>query len=562
MNRYCPRIEFDSYEDFKKNFVINVPENFNFAYDIVDTYAIEEPERQALVWCNDEYSVKRFTFADIKRLSDKTANFLVSAGIGKGDKVMLMLKQRPEIWVTLMALCKIGAVAIPASFQLKSHDITYRCDAADVKMIICVDDGDICDNVYEALGEAKTLKSLAVLFDNEANLRPAGIPVYDFGKCVDEADENWVRPENYACGEDMMLLYFSSGTTGMPKMVEHDFTYPLGHITTAYYWQRVIDGGVHLTQSDSGWAKFAWGKIFGQWVCGSAIAAYDTEKFDPAHMIMAIKALEPTTFCAPATIYRFLIKEDMKPRDFASVKHACVAGEALNPEVFNKFYSLTGLKVADGFGQTETTVLIANFKWFDIRPGSVGKPSPLYDLEVVDEDGERCEDGMVGNIVIRNAKGSNKPVGLFKGYYINDDANAAAFNGSVYNTGDMGWRDGDGYIWFTGRNDDVIKCSGYRIGPFEVESALHTHPSVLECAVTAVPDPVRGQVVKATIVLSKGYVASDALTKELQQHVKMVTAPYKYPRIIEYVKELPKTTSGKIKRSDIRNADVKKEWKK
>ncbi|MEF9988064.1 MAG: AMP-binding protein, partial [Christensenella sp.] len=352
-------------------------------------------------------------------------------------------------------------------------------------------------------------------------------------------------------------IYFSSGTTGMPKMILHDYTYPLGHIVTAKYWQKAEDGGLHMTVSDSGWAKFGWGKIYGQWICGAVIAAYDTEKFTPARMLEIINRLKLTTFCAPPTIYRFLIKEDMSGCDFSTIKHAGIAGEPLNPEVYNRFLEATGLAVTEGFGQTETSVLIANFGWDPIKPGSTGKPSPLYDVDIVDEDGNSCEDGVVGSIVVKNA-GSEHPAGLFKEYYKDEEATSRSRKNGVYNTGDTAWRDAEGYFWFVGRSDDVIKCSGYRIGPFEVESALLTHPSVLECAVTAVPDAVRGQVVKATVVLARGYSASDALKKELQTHVKNVTAPYKYPRVIDFVDELPKTVSGKIRRAQIRTEDAGK----
>lgn len=352
-----------------------------------------------------------------------------------------------------------------------------------------------------------------------------------------------------------MLIYFSSGTTGMPKMVLHDFDYPLGHIVTAKYWQRVEDGGLHLTVSDSGWAKFGWGKIYGQWICGAVIVAYDAEKFNPVDMLDTMERLRLTTFCAPPTVYRFLIQEDLASRDFSSIRHAGTAGEPLNPEVYDRFLAATGLRICEGFGQSESSVLLANYEWFPVKPGSMGKPSPLYDLDIVDEDGGSCEDGIVGTIVIRNTDKAH-PTGLFRQYYRDADAMAASWTGGVYSTGDTAWRDEDGYYWFVGRNDDVIKCSGYRIGPFEVESALLTHAAVLECAVTAIPDRVRGQVVKATVVLTRGVRGSDRLKKELQDHVKRITAPYKYPRVVEFVDELPKTTSGKIRRTEIRSRDA------
>jgi acetyl-CoA synthetase len=369
-----------------------------------------------------------------------------------------------------------------------------------------------------------------------------------------------------------MLIYFSSGTTGMPKMVLHNFTLPLGHIVTAKYWQEVEDGKVHMTQTDSGWAKFAWGKIYGQWICGAPVGAYDTEKFTPAGMLAAIQRLRPYTFCAPATIYRYLIKEDLSRSDFSFIAHSSVAGEPLSPEVFYQLKEKTGLEIREGFGQSETSVMAAAFKWLPVKPGSMGKPSPLFGLNILDEEDAPCDDGIVGNISITAAgpsmyegrplpeKGVPRPgvtdlPGLFRGYWKDEAVTAKCWHGGTYRTGDMAWHDSEGYYWFVGRNDDVIKCSGYRIGPFEVESALMEHPSVLECAVTAAPDPLRGQVVKATIVLARGFVPSEALKKELQNHVQRVTAPYKYPRIVEFAAELPKTVSGKIQRNVIRQRD-------
>jgi acetyl-CoA synthetase len=388
---------------------------------------------------------------------------------------------------------------------------------------------------------------------------------------IEKASDKFTRPTGAAATKvsDRMLIYFSSGTTGMPKMVMHNHSLPLGHIVTAKFWQCVEENTVHMTQTDSGWAKFAWGKIYGQWICGAAVGAYDTEKFHPDTFIAAVERLKPYSFCAPATIYRYLMKEDLSNVDFSFIKHSSVAGEPLSPEVFNQFKAKTGLEIREGFGQSETSVMAANFKWLDVKPGSMGKPSPLFGLELLDENGQRCDDGMTGNMSITHAgpsmykrefarydDGSNIP-GLFRGYWKADEKMRQCWPENVYQTGDMAWRDGDGYYFFVGRNDDVIKCSGYRIGPFEVESALMEHPSVLECAVTAAPDPLRGQVVKATIVLAKGWTASDELKKELQNHVKHATAPYKYPRLIDFVDELPKTTSGKIQRNVIRARDAK-----
>jgi acetyl-CoA synthetase len=555
LNRYLPRIDFDSYEDFKNNYKLSIPENFNFGYDIVDDYARLEPAKPALIWIDDNLNEEHFTFADIKDRSDRIANLLTSLGITKGDRVMLILKQRPEVWFLLVALCKIGAVAIPASFQLTEKDIIYRCEAAEVKMIVAVDDDEIITNLRNSREKCPLLKYIAIV-GNRVH-ESFGDEFLDFRKLVLESSADFIRPSGELATQnrDTMLMYFTSGTTGMPKMITHDFLYPLGHITTAYYWQKVQDEGRHLTVSDSGWAKFAWGKIYGQWICGAVNVAYDTDKFVPSKLLAVIDRLKLTTFCAPPTIYRFLIKEDLSGVDFSTIRHCGTAGEPLNPEVVKRFREATGLTIYEGFGQSETTVLLANFGWDEIKVGSTGKPAPLFDVDIVDENGKSCEDGIVGSIVIKNA--GEYPIGLFHEYLNAPDAMARSWKDGVYNTGDMAWRDSDGYFWFEGRSDDVIKCSGYRIGPFEVESALLTHPSVLECAVTAAPDPIRGQVVKATVVLAKGWKDkdSDDLKRELQNHVKKTTAPYKYPRIVEFVDELPKTTSGKIRRVEIRKAD-------
>ncbi len=558
LSKYLPRIDFESYEDFKKNYKLNIPECFNFGYDIIDEYARLEPTKPALIWLNDDGGEAHFTFGDVKEQSDRIANVLTSLGIGKGDRVMLILKQRPEVWFTLVALCKMGATSIPASFQLTEKDIIYRCEAANVRMIIAAEDDVIINHIRNSREKCPTLMNVGIVGDGISERY--GDEFLDMRKLTAAASADYIRPTGEAASSNMdtMLMYFSSGTTGMPKMITHNFLYPLGHITTAHYWQKVEDEGRHLTVSDSGWAKFAWGKIFGQWICGAVNVAYDTDKFVPAKLLAAIDHLKLTTFCAPPTIYRFLIKEDLSGCDWSTLHHCGTAGEPLNPEVVKRFKEATGHTIFEGFGQTETTVLLANFGWDPIKQGSTGKPSPIYDIDIVDEMGNHCEDGIVGSIVIRNAK--DHPTGLFLEYENDDAANQRAFKNGTYNTGDMAWRDSDGYFWFEGRNDDVIKCSGYRIGPFEVESALLTHPSVLECAVTAVPDPVRGQVVKATIVLTKGWrdKAGDDLKKELQNHVKVTTAPYKYPRVVEFVDELPKTTSGKIRRVEIRQNDAQK----
>ncbi|MDR1127421.1 MAG: AMP-binding protein [Treponema sp.] len=562
LSRFCPRIEFDSYEDFFENYQCNTPRNFNFAYDVVDEWARLRPEKIALVWTNDAGDIKTYTFAEMKRQSDKAANALLALGVGKGDVTLLILKQRPEVWIMMLALEKIGAVCIPGSFQLTKKDLIYRCNIADVKFLAAVaDDETLLAGIRAARQECHSLRRIALVGD--------AVPddFLDLRKLIADAPSELSRPSGDADTriDESMLIYFSSGTSGMPKMVLHNHALPLGHIVTAKYWQCVEDDKVHLTQTDSGWAKFAWGKIYGQWICGAIIGAYDTEKFTPQGMLSALARLQPTTFCAPATIFRYLIKEDLSRMDFSFIKHTSVAGEPLSPEVFHQFKQKTGLEIREGFGQSEGSVLAASFKWLAVKPGSMGKPSPLYGLDLLDEDRQPIDDGQVGVISVTHAglniyesnRSASAPslVGLFRGYWKDEDVTCSCWKDGVYQTGDMAWRDGEGYFWFVGRNDDVIKCSGYRIGPFEVESALMEHPAVLECAVTAAPDLTRGQVVKATVVLAQGWTPSEQLKRDLQNHVKRGTAPYKYPRIIEFVKELPKTISGKIQRNVIRKQD-------
>lgn len=556
LNKYLPRVDFNSYEDFKENFTINVPADFNFGFDIVDGWAENEPGKTALVWCNDHGEEHIFSFNDVKAYSNRICNYLKSLGIRKGDKVMLIMRRRYEYWMTATALHKMGIVMIPASFQLTEKDLIYRINAAGVKMIIIAPDDNIISHVENSLDQCPTLQYKAMVHE-ESEGREGWI---DYRSAFLAHSDVFERPtgEEQVLAKDPMILYFTSGTTGMPKMVQHIQSYPLGHILTAKYWQQVEDNGLHLTVSDSGWAKFSWGKIYGQWIAGSGILGYDMDKFDSDKLLRVIEKYKITTFCAPATMYRFMIKEDLTKYDLSSIHHCCMAGEPLNPVVFEQWEQLTGHKLYEGFGQTETPVLLANFEWIDPKPGSTGKPSPIFDIQLINDEGKECEIGEEGEIVIRGAAKTH-PVGLTMGYYLDDAANEKLWAGGDFHTGDNAWRDEEGYIWFIGRVDDVIKCSGYRIGPFEVESALMTHPAVLECAITAAPDPVRGQVVKATVVLvkNKGYEPGDALRKELQDHVKRVTAPYKYPRILEFVEELPKTTSGKIKRGDIRKQDQK-----
>lgn len=550
LEKYINRTEYSSYEDFIQNFKVTIPENFNFSFDVVDEIALKTPEKIAMVWCDDKGAEATFTFAQMKYYSDKAANFFKSAGIKKGEKVMLILKRRFEFWFCTLGLSKLGAVTIPATHLLTTKDIVYRNNAADIKMIVCVNETEVAQHVEEAKSASPSLEHMVILGGN----RPGWI---NFNSGMDKASEKFDRPKGSEASQnyDTMLLYFTSGTTGMPKMVNHTFSYPLGHILTAKYWQNVQDNGLHFTIADTGWAKSAWGKLYGQWLSGSAVMTYDYDKFVPKDLLRVIEKNKVTTFCAPPTIYRFLIKEDLKAFDLSNLKYCVVAGEPLNPEVFKQFYELTGLKLMEGYGQTECTVAMATYPWMEPKPGSMGKPSPGYFVDLINDEGKSCEVGEEGQIAFSTLK--NKPVGMFKGYYRDDALTQKVWKDGWYYTGDIAWRDEDGYYWFVGRADDVIKSSGYRIGPFEVESALIEHPAVMECAITAVPDPDRGQIVKATIVLTKNYQASEELAKELQEHVKKVTAPYKYPRIVEFVSELPKTISGKIRRVQIRDEDSK-----
>lgn len=555
LKRFLPRIEFDSYEDFKQNFKIDLPEDFNFGFDVVDAWADAEPEKKALVWCNEDDEERVFTFTDIKGLSNRAANFFQSIGVKKGSVVMLILRRRWEYWVCATALHKLGATLIPGTLQLTKKDIVYRGNAAGVHTIVCVDDPFVISQVEAAQPEIPSLQNRVLVEKPRKNW------LY-FNEEIEKFPDVFPRPTGEAATrwDDIMLVYFTSGTTGMPKMVQHNFAYPLGHIITAKYWHHVEENKLHMSVSDSGWAKFGWGKIYGQWICGAVIFCYDMlGKFDPLKLLSHVEKYRVTTFCAPPTMYRFMLQEDVGGFDLSSIHHCTTAGEPLNPEVTKKWKELTGLQIYEGFGQSEGPVLLANFgsEWFEPVPGSTGKPSPLYDIQLIDKEGNVCEDGDEGSLTIMDVK-NHPPIGLFTGYFHNPEMTEEHMGGIGYNTGDMLWRDSDGYFWFVGRNDDVIKCSGYRIGPFEVESALIEHPAVVECAITGAPDPIRGQVVKATIVLAKGYKGTPELTKELQNYVKKVTAPYKYPRVVEYVDELPKTIGGKIKRAEIRKADEKR----
>lgn len=546
--KYVSQVDFTSYQDFYQNFRILVPENFNFGFDVVDEFARTEPDKLALVWCDEAGDEARYTFGEISKLSNKIANYFSSLGIKKGDPVMLILKRRHQYWPVITALHKLGAVAIPATHLLTKKDLSYRNNAADIKMIVAVADERVMREVEASQPASPTLSYKMVL-----GAAPEGWISLEAGSA--SMSDEFARPtgEQATKNDDPMLLYFTSGTTGLPKMVLHDFSYPLGHILTAKYWQNVQDNGLHLTVADTGWAKAAWGKLYGQWLCGSAVFVYDYDRFVPHAMLDVLQKYRVTSFCAPPTVLRFLIKEELTQYDFSVLEHCSVAGEPLNPEVYNAFLKGTGKELMEGFGQTELTVCIATFPWMEPKPGSMGKPSPGYAIDVVNENGETCEVGEEGQIVVRTSV--EMPVGIFCGYYRDEELTASTWHDGIYYTGDMAWRDEDGYYWFVGRADDLIKTSGYRVGPFEVESALIEHPAVMECAVTGIPDPTRGHVVKATVVLTKNYTASDDLVRELQDHVKTVTAPYKYPRIIEFVTELPKTISGKIRRVEIREND-------
>ena len=553
IERFLKQTTFTSVEDYNKNLEFIIPENFNFAYDVMDAWAEEAPEKLAILWTNDQGEEIRTTYGELKEQTDQAASYLMSLGIGKNDPVMLILKRRYEWWVVMLALHKIGAIVIPATHMLTKKDIIYRNTRASVKAIICVDDAYVVSQIQAAMSESPTVKQY--------------ITITDHGKPIPEGFHDWqsewkqapkfVRPAFVNDNNDTMLMYFTSGTSGEPKMVAHDYLYAMGHLSTGVFWHNLHEGSLHLTVADTGWGKAVWGKFYGQWFAGATVFVFDHEKFNADTLLRQIEKYKVTSFCAPPTIYRFMIREDLSRYDLSSLEYCCTAGEALNPAVFDKFYEKTGIKMMEGFGQTETTMTLGTFPWMEPKPGSMGIPNAQYDIDLIRADGTSCEDGEKGEIVVR--VGDRKPIGLFKEYYRDPELTREAWHDGLYHTGDMAWRDEDGYYWFEGRIDDVIKSSGYRIGPFEVESALMTHPSVVECAITGVPDDIRGMVVKATVVLGKEWKdkAGDELIKELQQHVKKVTAPYKYPRIIEFVDELPKTISGKIRRVEIRQKDAK-----
>lgn len=546
LEQFLDKTQFESYEDFMANFKVNVPENFNFGYDVVDRWAESHPDKKALLWTNDKGQTIQFTFADLKRESDKTASFLAAQGIGRGDMVMLILKRHYQFWFSIIALHKLGATVIPATHLLTEKDIIYRCKMAEIKAIVATGDEIVVNHIQKALPECPSLRALI----STGPIVPEGW--LDFNSGI-EAAGAFTRPEHANSNDDISLLYFTSGTTGEPKMVAHDFTYPLGHIITGSFWHNLHEDSLHLTLADTGWGKAVWGKLYGQWIAGANVFVYDFEKFEPVDVLHKIQEYGITSFCAPPTVFRFLIREDLSKFDISTLKYCTIAGEALNPKVFEEWYRLTGIKLMEGFGQTETTLTIATYPWVKPKPGSMGKKGPEYDIDLITADGRPAEDGEQGEIIVRTDR--KRPLGLFKEYLHDPKLTYEAYHDNIYHTGDVAWRDEDGYFWFVGRTDDVIKSSGYRIGPFEVESALMTHPAVVECAITGVPDEIRGQVVKATIVLAKDYKdkAGEELIKEIQNHVKKVTAPYKYPRIIEFVDDLPKTISGKIRRVAIRD---------
>lgn len=548
LKRFLEKTEFESLEDFQRNYKVKVPANFNFAYDVVDQWARIAPEKPALLWTNEEGDERQFSFGEMKEYSDRTASYFQSLGIGKGDMVMLVLKRRYQFWFSILALHKLGAVAIPATHLLSSKDIVYRCNAAKIKCIVAVGDEDVVKHISKALPQCPTVENVV----STGPVYPEGWG--DFDKGI-EAAAPFVKPEHVNNNDDVSLMYFTSGTTGEPKMVAHSFLYPLGHIITAAYWHKVHENSLHLTLADTGWGKAVWGKLYGQWIAGANVFVYDFNKFVPSDLLEIFHKYSITSFCAPPTVYRFLIHEKLDNYDLSSLEYCTTAGEAMNPNVFERWREITGLDIKEGFGQTETTLTIGTFPWMKSKPGSMGIPSPGYHIDLINAEGKSCQPGEQGEIVVYT-KDSN-PLGLFKEYLYDEELTRGTHRDGIYYTGDIATRDEDGYYWFVGRADDVIKSSGYRIGPFEVENALMSHPAVVECAVTGVPHPIRGQVVKATVVLAADWKAraaedSEGLVKELQDYVKEITAPYKYPRVIEFVDELPKTISGKIRRVEIR----------
>ena len=550
------RDDFSTLEELQSTYKLQWKEDFNFAYDVLDKLGTEKPDKLAMLWVSNDGQEKRITFRDMMLGSNKAANYFKSLGIKKGDYVMLVLKRSYLFWYCMQGLHKIGAVAVQATNMLTAKDYVYRCNAGSIKAVVITGDGDCTEHYDEGESQCTTVEMKLVTKHKDAG--PGWI---DFEAGFDTASDEWMRPvgKENPMANDTMLMSFSSGTTGYPKMIAHDFTYPLGHIQTGVFWHRVVDGGLHFTISDTGWLKSLWGKMYGQWFGESAIFTYDFDKFNGADILSKLEKYKVTTFCAPPTMYRFMRQNDVKQYELSSLVHCCTAGEALSPEIFKKWYEATGLKIYEGFGQTETTLCLSTlYPFTEPVPGAMGLSTPGYDVKVLDENGDECDPGVTGEICIRAKDSLNRPRGLFRGYYRNSEDTSRQWHDGFYHTGDTAYRDERGFFWYVGRNDDIIKSSGYRIGPFEVESVLLEHPAVLEVAVTGIPDPVRGFNVKATIVLQNGYESSEELIKELQNYVKKNTAPYKYPRVIEFVSELPKTISGKVRRVAIRERDKNK----
>ena len=517
-------------------------EKFNFAFDIVDELGRNKPEKLAMLHLSEDGTERRFTFQDMKKESARAANYFKSLGIQRGDRVMLVLKRHYQFWFAILGLHKLGAVAIPATNQLLEKDFTYRFAAGNVKAVLCTADGNVADAVDEAAAKSPNLQHKILVGGSREGW-------HDFNQEYPMYSSRFARAENAPCGSDPMLMFFTSGTSGYPKLAAHNYKYPLGHFITAKYWHRVNPDGLHLTISDTGWAKALWGKLYGQWLCEAAVFVYDFDRFDAEKILPLFAKYHITTFCAPPTMYRMLIKQDLSRFDLSSIEHASIAGEALNPEVFRQFEKATGLQIMEGFGQSESTLIIGNLTGDSHKIGSMGKPVPLYDVHLLDVDGNEVEPGEPGEVCINIADGL--PCGLSYGYEGNEEVTKETWRDGYYHTGDLAWRDEDGFFWYVGRADDVIKSSGYRIGPFEIENVIMELPYVLECGVSAAPDEVRGQVVKASVVLVKGFKGSDELKKQIQDYVKSRTAPYKYPRIVEFKDALPKTTSGKIIRKKL-----------
>ncbi len=550
------RDDFISLKDAQKNYKLSYSDDFNFAYDVIDELGTTKPDKLAMVWVSKNGDERRFTFRDMMLYSNKAANYFNYMGIKKGDKVMLVLKRSYYFWFCILGLHKIGAVVVQATNMLKAKDYVYRCNVGKIKAVVVTGDGMETEYFDEGGDQYETIEKKFVL-----GHKNAGPDWIDFEQGFELANSDWQRPTGDAAvkADDMMLMAFSSGTSGYPKIITHNFKYPLGHIMTGVFWHRVVDGGLHFTISDTGWLKSLWGKIYGQWFGESAVFVYDFEKFDGADILSKLEKYKVTTFCVPPTMYRMMLENDVKKYDLSSLTHCCTAGEALNPEIYNKWLDATGLKIYEGFGQTETTLCIATiYPWSEPNPGAIGFPVPGYDVHILGDDGESCPRGATGEICIRVLSEMRKTCGLLDTYNFSEEDTKKALHDGFYHTGDTAYRDEKGTFCYVGRNDDVIKSSGYRIGPFEIESVLLEHAAVKEVAVTGVPDPIRGFAVKATIVLNDGFEGTDELTKELQKYVKDNTAPYKYPRVVEYVEALPKTFNGKIRRSEIRDNDASK----